>query len=66
MWATFLATLVRWLVTPFVWMWVGGQRAARREAERTAKVKDEQAKAALDRPASRDDLVDRLRDGGGL
>ena len=56
--------LVKALVTPLLWMWAGANWAAKRAAEKSAKVKDDQLAAALDRPRDRDDLVKRLREHG--
>ena len=58
--------LFKALVTPVLWMWAGATWAAKRAAEKNAKVKDAQAKVAANRPRDRDDLVKRLRGSGGL
>ena len=68
MWGTIvlkgIGAVVKAVITPFLWMWAGANWAAKRAAEKSAKVKDDQLEAALDRPRDRDDLVKRLRDGG--
>jgi len=46
--------------------WATGRQGARKdEAKKSADIKDKQLEVAADRPDKRE-LVDRLRNGGGL
>ena len=63
MWGEFLASLVRWLVTPFIWMWAGANWTKRRAAEK-ALANDRKSDVRLEsiRTADIDELDKRLRD----
>jgi hypothetical protein len=59
-----LAAIAGSLLALFFSIRQSGRNAERVDnLETTAKVKDEQAKAAADGPRSRDDVAKRLRDG---
>ena len=74
MWSLLLGLapgVARWLAKVAPWLAAGlarelQQRQQRDAARRTNQARTRQVDAAIDRPATRDDLVRRLRDKGSL
>jgi hypothetical protein len=72
-----MATLIIWaaiiaaLVGGIIWLYTAGRSAGKAGiaadvASKTADVTQKQAQAQADAPRSKDAIIDRLREGGGL
>lgn len=60
----YLAMAVTALITLFAARQSGKDSAHNEQLKEAARKKDEQIEAATNRPANRDELVERLRNGG--